>query len=98
MPELRYPAPKTEPEVEVRYITLHESVAQSWLKDIALFGCIGALAVTNHQWAEGSWVVDALIVFVCLTFSARWFKHVRSKHPIFTREELRQWAMKQDNN
>jgi hypothetical protein len=49
-----------------KIIVLHESVAQSFIKDALTFGCIGLLAWFNHRVIGGGWVIDVFCVIAAV--------------------------------
>ncbi len=55
-------------ELKVRYIIVHESVFSSWLKDAGSLGSLAGLIYVNHQFGNGSAVVDGVGALLLIAF------------------------------
>lgn len=70
---------------QVKYIVVHESTISSMFKDIFTFLMFAGLLLFNHQFLNGSTVIDILFIILVLL----WLAGKRSKNYFTgTREEV----------
>ena len=70
---------------QVKYIVVHESTISSMFKDIFTFLMFAGLLLFNHQFLNGSTVIDILFIILVLL----WLACKRSKNYFTgTREEV----------
>lgn len=70
---------------KIKYIVINESVVGSVIKDIVTFLMFAGLLLFNHQFLNGSTVIDTLFIILVLL----WLAGKRSKNYFTgTREEV----------
>ena len=66
-------------EKETKIIVIHETVADSWLKDLGLFGSVGVLLAFNHILWGGNAVVSVLLILFLIIYAVSLNdKHVKT--------------------
>jgi len=80
-------------DAETKYITLHETVLSSWLKDFGSLGSLAGLIYVNHTYGAGNGAVDAVGAVLLLGFIISRAIYSSKTAIRFTREEFRQWAI-----
>lgn len=84
---------------ETVYIVVHETLLQSWLKDIVTFGSMALPVWVNHTYGKGLAFIDVIMailaVMAMIVIGGRRMKLDRAQRS-FTREELKAWALSED--
>lgn len=85
--------PSRAPPQATSYVLIHESILTSWAKDIVSLGTMAGLIYVNHQYGAGAWWIDALGVLSLLGYGIRHSRNMMNRHPVLTRQQLREWAL-----
>jgi len=74
---------------EIRYVILHETVLQSWLKDVGSLGSLAMLIYVNHQLGAASAWVDGAGALLLLGWLLASGKSMMTSAHSYTVDEIR---------